>query len=375
VVGHLAALLSQHYDVDFINGWKEYTLQELAMAFDLDLSKVRERKIPELKESFAPTLRSFFSHDGCDTKTFSESYDLFIYSGSGIPPPCFARGGIVYCHFPFESSPLIALKRNVRWLRQNPFGRLIKAGAYRFMWRTRMQGYQRILANSQFTAGWIKQLWGRSAEVLYPPVDLELPVMEKRNLIVSVGRFAGRGRSKNQLEQVQAFREFLKQVQEPWILRIIGSCGESVKDRDYLETVRMAAFGLPVELYVNVERQAVILSLAAAKLFWHTTGVSTDETALPGHAEHFGIATVEAMRAGCVPVVIESGGQREIVENGVSGFLAKDLDELVRESVALARDDELVSPMSDCAKQRSMAFTRDIFEQRIMSVVSQCLNH
>jgi hypothetical protein len=55
------------------------------------------------------------------------------------------------------------------------------------------------------------------------------------------------------------------------------------------------------------------------------------------------------------------------------GFLAKDLDELVRESVALARDDKLVSSMSDCAKQRSMAFTRDIFEQRIMSVVSQCL--
>ena len=42
------------------------------------------------------------------------------------------------------------------------------------------------------------------------------------------------------------------------------------------------------------------------------------------------------MGSGCVPVTVASGGQREIVQDNVSGFLAKDLDELVRKSIRLA---------------------------------------
>jgi glycosyltransferase involved in cell wall biosynthesis len=48
----------------------------------------------------------------------------------------------------------------------------------------------------------------------------------------------------------------------------------------------------------------------------------------PERAEHFGIATLEAMAFGCVPIVIRAGGQSEIVEDGRSGFLCSDTDEL-----------------------------------------------
>jgi len=36
--------------------------------------------------------------------------------------------------------------------------------------------------------------------------------------------------------------------------------------------------------------------------------------------EHFGITTVEAMAAGCVPLVYDSGGQAEIVSSGYNGY-------------------------------------------------------
>jgi hypothetical protein len=58
----------------------------------------------------------------------------------------------------------------------------------------------------------------------------------------------------------------------------------------------------------ELQRGSILRWLAEAKLFWHTTGLAVDELKRPEHAEHFGIATVKAMRAACVPVVIASGG-------------------------------------------------------------------
>jgi len=184
---------------------------------------------------------------------------------------------------------------------------------------------------------------------------------------------AGDLRTKGQLDQVRAFRDFLSQVKEPWTFRIFGTCSESAKDQSYLRSVRDEARGLPVELFVNPDRDKLLRSLAQAKLFWHTTGLSVDEMKRPELAEHFGIATVEAMRAGCVPVVIGSGGQREIVEDGVSGFLAGDLSEVIQKTAALARDGGLLMALSARASRRSMLFTGENFDRKISSVVSECL--
>jgi glycosyltransferase involved in cell wall biosynthesis len=310
---------------------------------------------------------------GDSSRMLTRGYDLFIYSGHGIPPPCFAKRGLIYCHFPFEMSPLTALEADGDRAPRNRAIRSIHREAYRWAWRRRMRGYRQVLANSQFTAEWILRRWGRSAEVLYPPVDLSLTAADKENLILSVGRFTGDLRSKAQLEQVRAFRNFLPRVKEPWTLRIIGTCRESVKDQDYLTAVQDEARGLPVEFLMNPDRESILRSLARAKLFWHTTGLSVDELKRPELAEHFGIATVEAMRAGCVPIVIESGGQREIIENGVNGFLVKDLSELIQKTAALACDGRLLTLLSGRASQRSMVFSGDCFDQRISSVVSDCL--
>lgn len=375
VVSYMAAILSRDYEVELIHNGEPHDIASLVTAFLVDLSGVKERTVAELSPSFGvPGMRALLQSDGRLTRSLSEPYDLFIYSGHGIPPACFARRGLVYCHFPFESAPLDWLMGNVPVSWQNRVAHLAKAGAYRWIWRKRMQGYQQVFANSQFTAEWVQRRWGRSAEVLYPPVDLHPPASEKLNLIVTLGSFTGSRRSKNQLEQVTAFAAFLKQVEDPWKLRIVGLCSKLGVDRDYLSAVQKAASGLPVELLVNVDREVAIRSLAEAKLFWHTTGLSSDETKQPELAEHFGIATVEAMRARCVPIVIASGGQREIVENGLSGFLSKDLDELIQDSIAIARDGKLLRVMSERAKQRSLAFTRDVFDQRFRDVVSQCLN-
>ena len=372
VVGRLAETLSQQHDVEIIHAEAGYTLERLKAAFRLDLSRVRERTFSGLPGTFSiPGDNSSLRQSLRIARALSQPYDVLIYSGHGVPPFCYARRGLVYCHFPMESSPLRELQIDPRWANRNPIDRWIRGRAYEWLWRKRMRKYTTIFANSLFTASWIKRRWGKAAEVLYPPVEVSFPGVAKRSLIVSVGRFTGSRRSKNQLEQVRAFREVSAQIAEDWRLCLIGSCGSCSEDRAYLDAVERAAEGLPVSFLVDEEREAICRTLAEAKLFWHTAGLSVNEAAYPQEAEHFGIATVEAMRAGCVPVVVAAGGQREIVEDGVSGFLVQDLHDLIQRSVALAREESLLERMSRQALQRSMAFTREVFDARVRVVVAQ----
>jgi glycosyltransferase involved in cell wall biosynthesis len=224
-----------------------------------------------------------------------------------------------------------------------------------------MRGYQIVECNSQFTAGWINQLWHTSAEVLYPPVALQFPSTEKRNTIVSVGRFVQTD-NKNHARQLRAFREFCSVVGDDWRLYMIGFCADIPHDRAYVQNLRELALGLPVTFVVNAERKAVIDHLAEAKLFWHATGLGNEPQAPPRSQEHFGIATVEAMLAGCVPLVPRGGGQTEIVEHGDNGFLCRNMDELVMHTICLANDDDMRSQMSRRAIDRGQCFNVSAFE-------------
>lgn len=371
----IAALLSQECEVEIIHSAKGYSVPELERAFGVDLTRVRERRVEGLRDGhgFGIPGPSPFFHQMWNSRRVTRPYDLFIYSGHNMPPICCAGQGLVYCHFPFDSRPDEGMKTSARWAKRNLMDQWARATAYRLLWQVQMAGYRRILTNSLFTAGWIERRWAKRAEVVYPPVELKLPRSKKRNLIVSIGRFTGGRRSKNQLQQVQAFREFLVKFPGDWRLSIIGFCTGSSEDQTYLDLVQRESQGLPISFHVNVDRKASCALLADAKLFWHTTGLHVNEAERPAEVEHFGIATVEAMRAGCVPIVIDAGGQREIIENGVSGFLIKDLQELTQRSLAVAHDDSLLSIMSRQARERSMVFTREAFDRRITSIISQCV--
>jgi glycosyltransferase involved in cell wall biosynthesis len=375
VAGHLATMLSRFCPVDLIRDWRDYSLDRLGSAFSLDISRVRPRILENAAlEDFDIPGAQGFHQQMKRSRRLTEPYDLFIYCGHNAPPFCYAKRGLVYCHFPYYSpSPKIALKTSTRWLARNRLDRWLRGKAYLALWHMRMKKYDAILANSSFTAQWIERYWGRSAEVVYPPVGLTVPEAAKQNLIVTLGRFASSvTRSKQQLAQIGAFREFLSRVSEDWTMCLIGSY-HTANERAYLTSLQQAAQGLPATFLVNADRGVVCEALARSKIFWHTQGLANDETETPYRAEHFGIATVEAMRARCVPIVIDSGGQREIVQEGRSGFLCKDLDELVQRTVDLARDECLFQVLSGRARERSMDFTNEAFERRVTEIVSQYL--
>jgi glycosyltransferase involved in cell wall biosynthesis len=252
---------------------------------------------------------------------------------------------------------------------------------FHFPWLLRDPGnvdfvtaYDRILANSEFTRSWIERLWGVDAAVLFPPIRLDPlpPAAERARVIASVGRFfaPGFGHSKRQLEMVKAFGALHRSGALPgWRMRVLGGCEKT--QEPYLTQVRSAAVGLPVEIVPNASRADVEALLSSAAIFWSATGLGQHEERRPWTLEHFGITTVEAMSGGCVPVVIDKAGHKEIVRDGVDGFRWADLAGLRSATLALAGDPDLLRRMSAAARLRAAEFSEEAFDARFRAIAAQ----
>jgi glycosyltransferase involved in cell wall biosynthesis len=232
--------------------------------------------------------------------------------------------------------------------------------------------YTRYLANSRFTAEWVDEILGVRADLLYPPVRPTVVPGDKRPLIVALGRFFDprHGHSKKQREMLAAFAALHdRQALPGWRLALVGGCEPS--SRDYALDVRRSAVGLPVDVHVNASGSRVRSLLAEASIFWHAAGFGEDLTRHPERAEHFGIAVVEAMAAGAVPVVIDRAGPAEIVRDGVDGRTWQTLDELGAITVDLAGDDAERARLSAAAIARAGDFSAAVFADRLRTLLAE----
>jgi glycosyltransferase involved in cell wall biosynthesis len=236
-----------------------------------------------------------------------------------------------------------------------------------------LKAYDAVLANGEYTRDWIQQLWKRDAALLHPPIEISRfqPAPEREPLIVTVGRFfsPGLGHAKRQLEMVKWFGELHRSGRLPgWRFAVVGGCEQS--QLPYLAEVRAAAQGLPVEIHPNAPRTLVEELLSTASIFWSATGYDERDDQ-PWAAEHFGMTTVEAMAGGCVPVVIDKAGQREIITPGVDGYRWLTPAQLMDETVRVGQDGELRARLSTAAQQRSATFSDEAFAERWRKIVAE----
>jgi glycosyltransferase involved in cell wall biosynthesis len=78
-----------------------------------------------------------------------------------------------------------------------------------------------------------------------------------------------------------------------------------------------------------------------------------DVMLLPSQLESFGLAALEAMACEVVPIATRVGGVPEVVEHGVSGFLADvgDVATMARYAIELLQDESRLRAMGKQARQ------------------------
>jgi glycosyltransferase involved in cell wall biosynthesis len=289
-----------------------------------------------------------------------EGRELHFRSGTAVPGPQDTRElGVAISRLRLAGAggggPRALLATRFPWLLRDPRGSAFLAG------------YQTVLANSEYTSGWIRRLWRTDADVLYPPIQVERlhPRPHRDKVVLSVGRFfaPGLGHAKRQLEMVRMFGRLHRSGTLPgWSMTVLGGCEPF--QRPYLETVRAAAEGLPVRIVPNAPRAQVEEAMSTASVFWSATGFGEDEERAPWAHEHFGMTTAEAMAGGCVPIVIDAAGQREIVRDGVDGFRWSSFEELAERTRRVATDEPLRSRLAASAVRRAQDYSDAAFATR-----------
>lgn len=227
--------------------------------------------------------------------------------------------------------------------------------------------YTEIIHNSLYTAEWIQKKWGLTPHLhIYPPVDMEdrKPGIEKENIILSVSRFDPGG-NKQQLEMIKAFRSLHDRYPDSFKDWKLVLAGGSVEGNPYLEKIERwlsRHSTLNIELRVNVPEKELRTVYQRAKIFWHLCGLNQKD---PAKVEHFGMNIVEAMQNACLPIVYKGGGQTEIVEDGVSGYLFSDETGLREKTAVLVNNPEDLDRMGRAAYERGKRFHVDIFVDKI----------
>src|SRR5947209_11853264 len=347
-MAYLASVWAREHEVDLIHHRPPLTRERIASFSTDDYTRVNFRYVPREDEppAFANPLRRFRAAREWH-RSVSAGYDLFVNCTHWLPCFCHARTGAMLVLFPFYVRPGESpeMKRLPRWKQMR------HAAYYELEWRRRLATYTHRFAISEFSREWTRRRWGVDCQVVYPPVDVEFATRPKEPVILSVGRFSTMAHTKKQLEMMQAFRTLHRAGAHGWTYASVGGLNTRPENHAFFERVREAGRGASTMVEANLDRASVRALFERARIFWHATGLDDDTDTHPELAEHFGIATVEAMAAGCVPVVINKGGQREIVRHGETGFLWNTADELKTYTQRLIDDEALWCRMSAAARE------------------------
>jgi len=229
-----------------------------------------------------------------------------------------------------------------------------------------------IITNSKFVNDTLQNNYAINSQTLYPPIqDYYVKGIAKKKIILSVGRFfIGLYNEKRYDILTQAFRRAFDTKLNNWEYHIVGNAKNDLKTNFFLSNLKEANKNYPIYFHVNESYESLKRIYNEAAIFWHGAGYGVDEKLYPEKVEHFGMTTVEAMSSGCIPVVINKGGQRESVSTALDGFLWDSIDELINYSNDIAEKKIQVSTLRVNARKKYSEFNFDKFQERALQLIS-----
>jgi glycosyltransferase involved in cell wall biosynthesis len=269
-------------------------------------------------------------------KPLAQRYDLLITADNF---GAFAKRGMQYVHFPAAIEPKPA--------RLAPIVRLYFAFCDALVgvpWSA--AAHNLTLANSAWTAAGLQRGHGIAAQVLYPPVidpGEGLPWEQRSDTFLCIGRF-------NRAKRIELAMSIVRRLRAHTLpharLVIVGS----PVDREYTATLRSAAAraGSWIEFREDLSREDTNRLIGECRY-----------AVQPMIGEHFGMATAELARGGCLVFAHESGGTPEVLGDGA--LLWKTEDEAVTRISALTDDTALRETVRRRLRAHARVFTTERF--------------
>ena len=286
------------------------------------------------------------------TPELSGEYDIFINSAFQSEMPSMARHSYFILSFPSKTPSTEFLD------------------SYKFF------------ANSAYTLSWAERWWGKGnfvGDIIYPAVDDQMSggfshAAKKSKVILSVGRFASSGHTKNQKEIVLAYQEAVARdpvATQGWKLVLVGSAN----DENYVKEITDLARGSNVEIILDAPFAEVVKQYSNAAIYVHASGIGHDEHSEPELLEHFGMAVAQAAGSGCYPVVYGAAGPKEIIDLIGDGVIYYSTDELVSALLnVIARSNcGALEQASTDISARARIFSRDAQRNAIHGLLSRDL--
>jgi glycosyltransferase involved in cell wall biosynthesis len=340
----MAACLSENNEVSIL--WDDASIIKKAYnKLRIDLSKVKiEQNI------FSPKISLF------KRLLLTKKYDYLIILSDGSIPLTLAKKTILHFQFPVE------------WVKGNDYKTKIK-----------LSKIQTVICNSVFTKKFIDKKFNIKSTTLYPPTIKESDInkfekqkeADKKNIILTVGRYSPLpdGSSiKKQEKLIEVFKKMTDDGLKNWQFYLAVSC--LPENEKHLANLEKIAKNYPIKIIKNSNYDELTKLYSQAKIYWHAAGFQENLKKYPELAEHFGITTVEAMAQRVVPVVIDKGGQKEIVEDNINGFLWETEDELKEKTKKLMIDEKLREQMGNLAAKKAKQFTTEKFGAELLKIIT-----
>lgn len=203
-----------------------------------------------------------------------------------------------------------------------------------------------FVAISHWVAGLIEKAYGRQAEVIYPPVDVERfePLTPREDYYIVISRMAPH-------KKIPIVVDAFAQLGLPLVIVGTGEEYEQVQARAH------GAANIHLLGWQASDRLPELLG--RAKAFIHLA------------EEDFGIALVEAQAAGCPVIAFGRGGAREIVLDGETGVLFE--NQSVGGLISAIRLFEETYSSLDVRviRQNAERFSRARFEREMLDLIER----
>lgn len=239
------------------------------------------------------------------TMHLAGKFDLIISDSAsfakGIPHDKNTKH-LSYCHTPLRYV----------WETDTYFGKGLRHGVFKTIFKPLFAYVKRydyqfaqypdvMLANSQFIAGKVKEYYGRTAQVLYPPVNTSMFYFDLTNgqrpttnsYFLAVGRFL----------PYKKFDLIIDTFNNNGLPLVIVGAGREEANLKKRATSKLITF-MP---YQDDARLRELYNGARALIF--------------PHVEDFGLVAAEAQACGTPVIALNAGGAREIVKDGETGVL------------------------------------------------------